>query len=197
MRKSTYSDSSDMDNDNENMWIDNFMSKSENAVLIKVLPEYIQDRFNLMGIGKYIRTLERSIKVILDQVEDNFDRLNTCTLYYLIHQRYIFGKVGLEDMFLKVMERDYGVCRNINCNSAPLIPMGMSDAPNVSSMKLFCFNCKNIFKALGDWEKVDGCAFGKSFPHFLIMSYQNSFVTTKSNKYVPRIFGFQLYEDTK
>lgn len=177
-------------------WVGEFLGLPENIALVKVPRDFIADRFNLIGLSKNIPNAEGALKVLLDSAEGSSDHRAT-TLYYLIHQRYIFTKEGLEEVFERVIHGDYGVCKNIACASAKLIPLGLTDLPDVSHVKLYCHNCRAIFHPEGDLRRLDACAFGRSFPHFLVMTYKHHFEKSKYSKYVPRIFGFRVFEDDK
>ena len=79
-------------------------------------------------------------------------------LYGMIHARYIITIDGLEAMvycfmfFLIFQEEKYsnhhfGTCSRVYCNYTPLLPVGISDSPNVDAVKLFCPCCKEIYNA--------------------------------------------------
>eukprot|EP00866_Antonospora_locustae_P001941 jgi/Antlo1/1941/719 len=188
--------SSSIESEQDNPWIEDFMMLAENRALVRVPQEFIEDRFNLVGLGKDIQNVERGLRVILGDLVDT-GACKVRILYYMIHQRYIFTKQGLEEVFERVIQGDYGVCRNIACASAKLIPMGLTDLPEISTVKLYCYNCKLLFHPTGGIERLDACAFGRSFPHFLVMTYKNHFPKSKYGKYIPRIFGFRVFEDDR
>lgn len=182
--------------DASNVWLDEFLSSPENSALIKVPREFIEDRFNLIGISKDVPNADKALKVLKGEISDK-GTYSVETLYYMIHQRYIFTRQGLDEVFERVLHNDYGVCRNISCASTKLLPLGLTDLPGISRIKLYCHNCKVIFQPQGSIENLDGCAFGRSFPHFLIMTYKSHFPKSKYSKYVPRVFGFRIFEDDK
>ena len=76
-------------------------------------------------------------------------------LYGLIHARYILTLDGLEEMvrldsiFHLQMEKyvncHFGCCSRVFCNNQNLLPVGLSDKPNVDSVKLFCPCCKEVY----------------------------------------------------
>lgn len=175
-------------------WIEEFVNKEGNDYLLTVPMEFITDKFNLVGLGKYIESPDRVLKFFLDN-KTEVDEKEVTTFYLLVHQRYILSKTGLEEAFMRVINGVYGNCRVFGCNNAPLIPMGVTDLPDLSTVKMYCYNCRNIFVPEEEYSKLDACAFGRTFPHFLEMTYKSNFNRNKLGKYIPRIFGFRIYEE--
>lgn len=175
-------------------WIDQYMETEIGGLLLKVPIEFIKDKFNMFGISKHVENYEKSHKILLG-LADEAEDCDPVTLYNMIHQRYVFTKIGLEDIFEKVMRKEYGVCRNISCSQSPLIPTGLTDIPRISTVKNYCCNCRALFNPKGRLSLIDSCAFGRSFAPFMVMTYKNNFPKTDYGKYVPRIFGFRIFED--
>lgn len=175
----------------DDYWIGDFMHRKENHGIVRVHEEFLEDRFNTVGLNKYVRDLENVYNSILDKGPRG-DFMSEATLYYLIHQRYIFTKPGLEAVLDKVMNKEYGTCPRLGCESIPMIPLGLSNEPNVSSTKAYCYNCVNVYEPKDVLCVLDGCAWGKSFPHFLVLTYSYHFVPREYSEYVPRIYGFRV-----
>lgn len=175
----------------EDYWIGDFLHRKENRGVVRVHDEFLEDRFNIVGLGAHVRNLERSYNAILDR-EPRGDFADEAALYYLIHQRYIFTKPGLEAVLDRVMNREYGVCPRWGCESVPAVPIGLSSEPGVCSTKIYCHGCVNVFEPSGSLCFLDGCAWGVSFPHFLILTYPYHFASEDCRQYVPRIFGFRI-----
>ncbi|EEQ83016.1 hypothetical protein NCER_100185 [Vairimorpha ceranae BRL01] len=173
-------------------WTGKFFLKKEHGFLARIPDSYINDSFNLVGLNKKISNIETCYNAILDNTTSK-DILEESALYYLIHQRYIFTTTGLEDILEKVLNKDYGSCSRVGC-STPLIPIGGSNEPKVSSTKVYCFNCVCIYLPKGPIKGLDGCAWGKYFPHFLLITYPYKFKKKKLQEYVPKIYGFRIYE---
>lgn len=175
----------------DDYWIGDFMHRRENQGIIRIHDEFLEDRFNIVGLSRYVRNLEKTYSSILDKgPRGNFSEESV--LYYLIHQRYIFTKPGLEAVLDKVMNKEYGVCPRWGCESVPVIPVGLSNEPKVSSSKVYCYNCVNVYEPRNTLCILDGCAWGTSFPHFLILTYSYHFVPKEYGEYVPRIYGFRI-----
>ena len=87
----------------------------------------------------------------------------------------------------------------VNCNDAKLLPIGRSDLPHQSNVKLFCPACCELFhidRHHAAANKLDGAYFGTTFPHLLIMQFKEQFAHLRRGTYVPRIFGFKVHCDS-
>lgn len=178
--------------DSNSTWKEKFLSKNENKGLLNVPDAYILDKFNLIGIGKYIDNIERCYEVITDKKQSK-NVIEESSLYSMIHQRYILTDAGMERMYNRILKTYYGECRRMGCEDIPLIPMGLSNIPCVSSVKLYCYNCNNVFDPERYFIDLDGCSFGNTFPNLLYISYKHNLRKKYFDPYVPRIFGFQIY----
>lgn len=178
--------------DPKGTWKEQFLSKQENKGLLNIPEAYLKDKFNIIGINKYIENVEKCHEVIVD-ASNSRKPADESTLYLLIHQRYALTTAGLERMFKRVLKAYYGHCRRLGCEEIPFIPMGLSNIPRVSSVKLFCYNCKNVYDPVNSYADLDGCAFGNTFPHLLYVTYKHNLKKNPKKEYVPRIFGFQIY----
>lgn len=73
----------------------------------------------------------------------------------MVHSRYIITNDGLEAMVSfgigfkkqeqKFKSNVFGSCPRVYCNHQHLLPIGESDNPGVSKVKLFCPCCKEIY----------------------------------------------------
>lgn len=94
---------------------------------------------------------------------------------------------------IKYKQGTYGTCPRYLCKNQALLPIGISDQPFTTSLKLFCPLCQEAYN-LGapQYSTLDGAYFGTTFAHLFLQSHP-SLVPMKSNDhYVPRIFGFKL-----
>ncbi|EQB60260.1 casein kinase ii subunit beta [Vairimorpha apis BRL 01] len=176
----------------EDYWMRDFFMKKENSLLARIPDVYLNDTFNLIGLNKKIKDLEACYNAILD-FNKSTDFSEESALYYLIHQRYIYTMSGLEDILDKVLNKEFGSCIRVNC-ATPLIPIGLNNEPRVSTTKMYCYNCVCIYLPKGPIKALDGCAWGKYFPHFLLLTYPYKFKKRKIQEYVPKIYGFRIYE---
>ncbi len=191
-------DSAERDSDqssvsSEDSWIFKFVSAKENRCLARLQDSFLQDKFNYYGIKEKLSSFDESYLAIVDKAGST-DAEAEAMLYYLIHQRYIMTKPGLEDIMGKVLNRDFGTCYRIGCRDVPFIPIGVSNELKKSKTKLYCYNCGNLYEPRSSIKRLDGAAWGTSFAHLLIMMYPYHFEKIKTEPYVPRIFGFQIAE---
>lgn len=72
----------------------------------------------------------------------------------------------------KYKRADFGRCPRVLCQTQPLLPVGLTDAPYVKSVKLFCGRCEDIYSPKSSRHgSIDGAYFGTSFPHLLFLVY--------------------------
>lgn len=173
-------------------WAGEFFKKKENTFLARINDDFIEDSFNLVGLNKKIENLKRSYNAILDKTGSH-DYIEESSLYYLLHQRYIYTITGVEDILEKVMNKEYGTCPKVGC-STKLIPCGESNDPRVSATRLYCHNCVCLYMSKAPIKALDGCAWGTSFPMFLILTFPFKFKKKATTPFIPRLFGFQVCE---
>ncbi|VAI25825.1 unnamed protein product [Triticum turgidum subsp. durum] len=66
-------------------------------------------------------------------------------LYGLIHARYILTTKGLAAMLEKFKNCDFGRCPRVSCSGQPCLPMGQSDIPRSSTVKIYCPKCEDLY----------------------------------------------------
>lgn len=185
---------SDTDEESEDTWISNFLKKTENIGLLPIQESFLQDKFNLVGLLKNIPNLSRCFDTIRNISSSKYSN-EDAVLYYLLHQRYILSTNGMAKMLERITKKYYGECRRMGCEDYPLIPLGLSNNPAISSVKLYCHNCNNVFDPNNSLSDLDGCSFGNTFAHLLVMTYKETFQKKKYGNYIPRIFGFRIHYD--
>lgn len=89
------------------------------------------------------------------------------------------------------------------CHNQDLLPVGLSDKPNVDSVKLYCPCCKEIYNPPKVFESaigflvsgvdLDGAFFGTTFPHMFLLQYPR-YLSTPSQSYEPTIFGYKIHQ---
>lgn len=177
----------------EDTWIVRFFSIKKHRYLERIEDSFLQDNFNLYGLNEKVANFKETYMSIQDVANSN-DFENESILYLYAHQRYICTKNGMENMLDKVLNFEFGRCGRKGCVDVPLVPLGLSNEYGKYETRLYCYNCENVYEARGTLRKLDGCAWGTTFAHFLILSYPYNFEKKHSEKYVPRIFGFQVGE---
>ena len=114
--------------------------------------------------------------------------------------------------------KEFGICPLIQCNGQPVLPVGLRDEIGVETAKVFCPKCKNVYQPPssrsssrgggghhssfisggnggGGGGAVDGAAFGTTFPHLFLMTFNNLVPDPHppDSAYVPRVFGFRVH----
>jgi len=194
-------------------WIQWFCGLKGHEMFCEVEKSYIEDGFNLYGLRMYASNFSDCIDLILDRIgpddsDDSHLTQNACTLYGLIHARYIITAHGLDSMYNKYAVKDFGICPLIQCNGQPTLPVGLSDEVGVDTVKIFCPKCKCVYHPPSRSKSnnagtlnsfVDGASFGTTFPHLFLMTFSNLIPDgiPPESAYVPRIFGFRVSQSAR
>ncbi|ODV95781.1 hypothetical protein PACTADRAFT_49232 [Pachysolen tannophilus NRRL Y-2460] len=188
-------------------WIDWFLGMKGNEYFCDIDVEYITDRFNLTGLNSQVEKLSLLVDIITDnqeidenQSEQTKARIdnNARFLYGLVHARYIITSRGLAKMLNKYRNGDFGFCPRVYCKLNPLLPIGLTDQPKVSPVKLYCSNCEDIYNPKSSRHStIDGAFFGTSFPAMFLTTYPQLIPIHNLKIYTPKIFGFHLHDYAK
>src|ERR1700709_2227064 len=80
------------------------------------------------------------------------------------------------------------------CESQPLLPMGQSDVPNASPVKLYCARCEDLYNPKSSRHAaIDGAYFGTSFHNILFQVYPALVLAKSADRHVPRVYGFKVH----
>ncbi|KAM7259978.1 hypothetical protein ACFE04_015719 [Oxalis oulophora] len=185
-------------------WISWFCNLRGNEFFCEVDDDYIQDDFNLCGLSGQVPYYDYALDLILDVESSHGDMLTeeqnelvesaAEMLYGLIHSRYILTGKGMAAMLDKYKNYDFGRCPRVYCCGQPCIPVGQSDIPRSSTVKIYCPRCEDIYYPRSKYQDIDGAYFGTTFPHLFLMTYGNLKPQKPSQSYVPRVFGFKLHK---
>ncbi|EIM90735.1 uncharacterized protein STEHIDRAFT_90583 [Stereum hirsutum FP-91666 SS1] len=167
------------DSDYSKCWISWFLSSKGNEYFCEVEEDYILDRFNLTGLNTEVQNYSQALDLITDNLDEDFQDdlrsgldIQARLLYGLIHARWILTARGLQKMLDKFKRADFGRCPRVLCHSQPLLPLGLTDTPYESSVKLYCGRCEDIYSPKSSRHgSIDGAYFGTSFPHLLFLVY--------------------------
>ncbi|KAI5602125.1 hypothetical protein POPTR_001G149600v4 [Populus trichocarpa] len=193
------SDVSGSDGD-ETSWISWFCSLRGNEFFCEVDDDYIQDDFNLCGLSSQVPYYDYALDLILD-IESSHEEQNELVesaaemLYGLIHARYILTSKGMTAMLEKYKNYDFGRCPRVCCCGQPCLPVGQSDIPRSSTVKICCPRCDDIYYPRSKYQgNIDGAYFGTTFPHLFLMTHGHLKPQKVVQTYVPRVFGFKLHK---
>ncbi|TYH41955.1 hypothetical protein ES332_D11G030000v1 [Gossypium tomentosum] len=196
------SDVSGSDGD-DTSWISWFCNLRGNEFFCEVDDDYIQDDFNLCGLSSQVPYYDYALDLILDIESSHGDMFTeeqnelvesaAEMLYGLIHARFILTSKGMAAMLDKYKNYDFGRCPRVYCCGQPCLPVGQSDFPRSSTVKIFCPRCEDIYCPRSKYQDIDGAYFGTTFPHLFLMTYSHLKPLKASQIYVPRVFGFKLH----
>ncbi|KAJ9402512.1 hypothetical protein DTO282F9_708 [Paecilomyces variotii] len=178
-----------------------FISSRGNEYFCEIDEEYLTDRFNLTGLNTEVQYYQYALDLITDVFDlDADDELreqiekSARHLYGLVHARYIVTTRGLAKMLDKYKKGDFGKCPRVACEQHPLLPMGLSDLPNVKTVKLYCAKCEDIYNPKSSRHaSIDGAYFGTSFHNILFQVYPSLIPEKSIRRYEPRVFGFRVH----
>ncbi|VVB03373.1 unnamed protein product [Arabis nemorensis] len=190
--------------DDDTSWISWFCNLRGNEFFCEVDEDYIQDDFNLCGLSGQVPYYDYALDLILDVESSNGDMFTeeqnemvesaAEMLYGLIHVRYILTTKGMAAMLEKYKNYDFGRCPRVFCCGQSCLPVGQSDIPRSSTVKIYCPKCEDIYYPRSKYQgNIDGAYFGTTFPHLFLMAYGNMKPQKPTQTYVPKIFGFKVH----
>ncbi|KAF2145339.1 uncharacterized protein K452DRAFT_221432 [Aplosporella prunicola CBS 121167] len=192
---------SETDSDYTSYWRDWFISSRGNEYFCEIDEEYLTDRFNLTGLNTEVQYYQYALDLVTDVFDLDCDddmreaiEKSARHLYGLVHARYIVTTRGLAKMLEKFKKADFGKCPRVMCDAQPLLPMGQSDIPNTSPVKLYCARCEDLYNPKSSRHaSIDGAYFGTSFHNILFQVYPAMLPTKVQRRYEPRVFGFRVH----
>ncbi|KAF9887498.1 casein kinase 2 regulatory subunit [Aspergillus nanangensis] len=178
-----------------------FISSRGNEYFCEVDEEYLTDRFNLTGLNTEVPYYQYALDLVtdvfdLDADDDLREQIEKSArhLYGLVHARYIVTTRGLAKMVDKYKKGDFGKCPRVMCEGHPLLPMGQHDIPNLSTVRLYCAKCEDIYNPKSSRHAaIDGAYFGTSFHSMLFQVYPALAPEKSVRRYEPRIYGFRVH----
>ncbi|XP_073142265.1 casein kinase II subunit beta-1-like [Henckelia pumila] len=198
------SDVSGSDGD-DTSWISWFCNLRGNEFFCEVDDEYIQDDFNLCGLSSQVPYYDYALDLILDVESSHGDMFNeeqnelvesaAEMLYGLVHVRYVLTSKGMAAMLEKYKNYDFGRCSRVYCSGQPCLPVGQSDIPRSSTVKVYCPKCEDIYYPRSKYQgDIDGAYFGTTFPNLFLMTYGHLKPQKPSQSYIPRVFGYKIHK---
>lgn len=186
-------------------WISWFCNLRGNEFFCEVDDDYIQDDFNLCGLSSQVPYYDYALDLILDVESSHGDMFTeeqnelvesaAEMLYGLIHVRYILTSKGMSAMLDKYKNYDFGRCPRAYCCGQPCLPVGQSDTPRSSTVKIYCPKCEDIYYPRSKYQgNIDGAYFGTTFPHLFLMTHGQLKPQKTSQTYVQKIFGFKVHK---
>lgn len=190
-------------------WIQWFCGLKGHEMFCEVERAYIEDGFNLYGLRACVPNFSDCLDLMLDRIgpddsDDSHLTQSACTLYGLIHARYIITAHGLDAMYNKYAAKEFGTCPLVQCSGQPVLPVGVKDEVGVDTVKVFCPKCQCVYhpppiRSRGGSCTVDGASFGTTFPHLFLMTFSNLVPDglPLDSVYIPRVFGFRVHPSAR
>lgn len=200
-------------------WIHWFCGLKGHEMFCEVERMYIEDGFNLYGLRACVSNFSDCLDLILDRIgpddsDDSHLTQSACTLYGLIHARYIITAHGLDAMYNKYAAKEFGTCPLVQCAGQPVLPVGLKDEMGADTVKIFCPKCQCVYhpppirsrsshhsagNSGGGSGAVDGASFGTTFPHLFLMTFSNLVPDPlpPDSAYIPRVFGFRVHQSAR
>eukprot|EP00545_Synedropsis_sp_CCMP1620_P013924 CAMPEP_0119006764 /NCGR_PEP_ID=MMETSP1176-20130426/2520_1 /TAXON_ID=265551 /ORGANISM="Synedropsis recta cf, Strain CCMP1620" /LENGTH=342 /DNA_ID=CAMNT_0006958751 /DNA_START=186 /DNA_END=1214 /DNA_ORIENTATION=- len=197
-------------------WIQWFCGLKGHEMFCEVERSYIEDGFNLYGLRTCVSNFSDCLDLILDRIgpddsDDSHLTQNACTLYGLIHARYVITAHGLDAMYNKYAAKEFGTCPLVQCAGQPVLPVGLKDEVGTHTVKIFCPKCQCVYHpppvrsrsnhniGSGGTVGVDGASFGTTFPHLFLMTFSNLVPDPlpTGSAYIPRVFGFRVHQSAR
>ena len=180
-------------------WVNYFLVKQGHEFFSVIDKSYLNDNFNLKGLLSVFQCYDLALDMIRDvETEEDFSEWqadmienNAAILYGLIHARWIITAAGMRAMLIKYRHRIFGSCPRVLCDRQSLLPVGLSDKKGAESVKLYCVNCREVYKCMT--SNIDGAFFGTTFPHLFFLIFPELRPKKAKQLYKPRIFGFMLH----
>ncbi|KAB2017611.1 hypothetical protein ES319_D08G174400v1 [Gossypium barbadense] len=173
-------------------WISWFCGLRGNEFFCEVDDEYIQDDFNLCGLSSQVPYYDYALDLILD-VESSHGDMFTKEQNELVESaaEMLYGLIHLE----KYKSYDFGRCPRVYCCGQSCLPVGQSDIPRASTVKIYCPKCEDVYYPRSKYQgNIDGAYFGATFPHLFLMTYGHLKPQKATQNYIPRVFGFKIHK---
>ena len=193
--------------EDETTWITWFCSLKGNDFFCKIDEDYIQDDFNLTGLSALVPYYDYALDMMLDvdiPIENLSDEqqemIETAAevLYGLIHARFILTSRGMQRMYEKYVNVDFGRCPRVYCQGQMVLPVGLSDVPRQYSANIYCPRCQELYYPRSSRQaNLDGSFFGTTFPHIFLLQHPECIPARNEHVYVPRIYGFRINRESQ
>lgn len=194
-----------MENGSRMSWRDWFLSQPFAQYFVKIDDNFLNDTMNYYGIRQKVSNFSLSLEIIKGPYipKENYT-LNwpplindyAMILYGLLHAKYLSTSQGLDLMFEKYKQNSFEKCPRSLCQGIQCLPFGNSNDIGNSTLKLFCPNCNDIYHINNeDCQYLDGAFFGNNWVHLFLRKFPSIIPSGIPKKYVPRLFGYQLYGD--
>ena len=81
----------------------------------------------------------------------------------------------------------------MHCRGQAVLPIGLSDGPQVETLKLYCPRCEDLYTPSRRHAELDGSFFTTSMAHLLLSGYPELIPPRPTDAFEKRIFGFKVH----
>lgn len=190
----------------QSSWISEYLSAIGHDLFAEVSEEFIEDDFNLTGLGALVPHYHEALEMILDLEPEYPAKLPSVALieqsaellYGLIHARFITSRQGLNIMVQKYEYSDFGICPRVLCKGTRLLPIGRHDLPGCETVRLCCPCCMDIYHPQSSrYTHVDGAFFGTTFAGLFLKTFpaiERDCMERRKEQFSLTMYGFRISE---
>lgn len=190
-------------------WIQNFCRTPGNEFFAEVPESFIRESMNLIDIGRGVEipNIKEALGVLLGETrvstsihgdasqKASMVQSSAALLYGLLHARFLVSPQGLKVALEKFSKADYGRCPRVFCQGQAVLPVGETDRPMQSSVRVFCPRCGDLYYPSGYVRACDGAFWGTTLPHLLLLGWPELKTEPNAQRYVPRVYGFRVHAE--
>ena len=122
-----------------------------------------------------------------------FFQKNASCFFIFIKNRYILTVKGLQKMYEKFMNADFGRCPRLACQGQHVLPIGITDNLRTCPVNVYCPRCQEAYYTRSTRHAyIDGAYFGTSFAHIFLLHYSELIPKKSGYRYVPKVYGFRI-----
>jgi casein kinase II subunit beta len=190
-------------------WVDSFCSEPRRRYFVKIELSYLNDNFNFFGLRGFSHESQLTFLSAVDAIRgpslSSERRPQELTpdveraavrLYGLLHARYLLTQNALCQMYDKFTRKEFPRCPRICCGGQVCLPYGPNDEIEVSMLRMFCPECREVYVADDEIShSIDGAYFGPSWIHLFVQRYERKLrVVPHGELKKPnlRLFGFEI-----
>jgi casein kinase II subunit beta len=144
-------------------WLQWYLALEDHDFLVEVERDFLKDKFNLINLRETCGNpppmsksrFKETLRLILSSKVPNEQDLQSASflelnqdafdIYGRLHARFVATPTGLAKIYHKYLSGVYGACPRLHCDRQRLLPLGMSDKPRASRVKVYCPRCEESY----------------------------------------------------
>ena len=181
------------------LYVDYILRQPQSKYFVKVDMDYltkngehVRKSYNFLNFEESYAALFKKQSEAINLNPDIL--LQSYIVYGLIHAKFLMTEAGQTKMIEKFKKQEFPSCPRVLCNHFTCFPYGSSAILGEQPMKLFCPNCTDIYlRTNNESLNIDGAFFGPFWIHTLMRRHPEIVNSQPPETYVPRIYGFRIY----